>query len=154
MVASAQIAYPAKPQNENENPESEGQSSSSALSSKELGRKGEDAAERYLLARGYEVLERNWTCAFGEADIIAREQDGTLCFIEVKTRKSVEAGLPEESITREKQKRYERIALCYLMEYDDWEDNEPVRFDAIGICVTAPHRALLRHHRGCFNGIF
>lgn len=117
----------------------------------ELGRRGEDAAVRYLEARGYEILKRNWFCRFGEADIIARDEDGTLCFIEVKTRQSIEAGLPEESVTREKQSRYERIALCYMMVEDDWDDSDPVRFDAIGICVTQPHRALLRHHKGCFN---
>lgn len=81
-------------------------------------------------------------------------REGTLCFIEVKTRQSVEAGLPEEAITRSKQSRYERIALCYMMVTDDWDDNDSVRFDAIAICVTAPHRAMLRHHKGCFNECF
>ena len=120
-------------------------------SRQELGRKGEEAAVRYLKSRGYAIVKRNWFCRFGEADIIARDPEGTLCFIEVKTRQSVEAGLPEEAITRSKQSRYERIALCYMMVTDDWDDNDSVRFDAIAICVTAPHRAMLRHHKGCFN---
>lgn len=123
-------------------------------SRQELGKKGEEAAVRYLKSRGYEIIKRNWFCRFGEADIIARDPEGTLCFIEVKTRQSLEAGLPEEAITRNKQSRYERIALCYMMVTDDWDDNSSVRFDAIAICVTAPHRALLRHHRGCFNECF
>ena len=120
-------------------------------SRQELGRKGEEAAVRYLKSRGYAIVKRNWFCRFGEADIIARDPEGTLCFIEVKTRQSVEAGLPEEAITRSKQSRYERIALCYMMVTDDWDDNDSVRFDAIAICVTAPHRAMLRHHKGFFN---
>ena len=123
-------------------------------SRQELGRKGEEAAVRYLKSRGYAIVKRNWFCHFGEADIIARDPEGTLCFIEVKTRQSVEAGLPEEAITRSKQSRYERIALCYMMVTDDWDDNDSVRFDAIAICVTAPHRAMLRHHKGCFNECF
>lgn len=123
-------------------------------SRQELGRKGEEAAVRYLKSRHYTIIKRNWFCRFGEADIIARDPDGTLCFIEVKTRQSIETGLPEEAITRSKQSRYERIALCYMMVTDDWDDNESVRFDAIAICVTAPHRAMLRHHRGCFNECF
>lgn len=123
-------------------------------SRQELGRKGEEAAVRYLKSRGYAIVKRNWFCRFGEADIIARDPEGTLCFIEVKTRQSVEAGLPEEAITRSKQSRYERIALCYMMVTDDWDDNDSVRFDAIAICVTAPHRAVLRHHKGCFNECF
>ena len=123
-------------------------------SRQELGRKGEEAAVRYLKSRGYTIVKRNWFCRFGEADIIARDPEDTLCFIEVKTRQSLEAGLPEEAITRNKQSRYERIALCYMMVTDDWDDNSSVRFDAIAICVTAPHRALLRHHKGCFNECF
>ncbi len=117
----------------------------------ELGRKGEEAACRYLEAKGYDILERNWYCHFGEADIIARDPDGTFCFIEVKTRRSIEAGIPEEAITRDKRRRYERIALCYMMVCDDWDDNDSVRFDAIGICATGDHRALLRHHKSCFD---
>lgn len=117
----------------------------------ELGRRGEDAAVRYLVNNGFEILERNWTCPYGEADIIARDTDGTVCFIEVKTRLSVAAGFPEEAITAEKQQRYERIALSYMMGYQ-WDDGTSVRFDAIGLCVKeGGTRAMLRHHRGCFN---
>ncbi len=120
----------------------------------ELGKRGEEAAVRYLLAKGYEIIKRNWYCKFGEADIIARDIDGTVCFIEVKTRRSVEAGIPEEAITREKRRRYERIALCYMMVDDEWDDSIDVRFDAIGICATSAHRAMLRHHKSCFNASF
>lgn len=161
MNAAARMAYPEGNEDEIVQKEEEQKDAlpedaqeDEELSPKELGRKGEEAAARYLILRGYEIIERNWNCRFGEADIIARDPDGVLCFIEVKTRRGVNAGLPEEAITREKQARYERIALCFLMDFDDWEDNDPVRFDAIGICVSAPHRALLRHHRGCFNGCF
>lgn len=117
----------------------------------ELGKKGEDAAVAYLRARGFEILKRNWFCQYGEADIIARDEEDTLCFIEVKTRRSIEAGLPEEAITEDKRRRYEQIALCFMTSSDEWHDNDAVRFDAIGICVTGPHKALLRHHRNCFN---
>lgn len=123
------------------------------LSIQELGKRGEDAAVRYLKLNGYQILERNWMCKFGEADIIALDDDNVICFIEVKTRRSIEAGVPEEAVTRDKQRRYEKIALCYMMEAD-WEDGVSVRFDAIGICVTGNRRALLRHHKGCFDGLF
>ncbi len=117
----------------------------------ELGRRGEEAAARYLELHGYDILERNWVCKFGEADIIAQDpHDGAICFIEVKTRRNIDKGIPEEAITKKKQDKYERIALSYLMEAD-W-DELPVRFDAIGICATEANRALLRHHKACFNG--
>lgn len=121
------------------------------ITTKELGKRGEDAAVNYLVRRGFQILERNWTCRFGEADIIALDEDGVVCFIEVKTRRSVEAGLPEEAITKEKRRRYEKLALTYLMEAN-WNDDVDLRFDAIGICVTGDFQAILKYHRGCFDG--
>lgn len=49
----------------------------------ELGKRGEEAAACFLERREYEILDRNWKCIAGEADIVAL-QDDTLCFIEVK----------------------------------------------------------------------
>ncbi len=119
-------------------------------SRRELGRKGEDAAVRYLSAKGYCILHRNWRCRFGEADIIAQDPDGTVCFIEVKTRRSMDAGLPEEAVTATKRSRYEKIAMCYIVQ-EDIDDNTALRFDAIAICVADGRRAMLRHHRSCFD---
>lgn len=123
-----------------------------SLSNKELGARGEQAAMSYLRHRGFTILAHNWKCPFGEADIVALDNDtGAVCFIEVKTRRSLRAGLPEEAITRKKQSKYERIAMCFLAD-TPFADGTPVRFDAIGICVTGDDHALLRHHRGCFDG--
>ena len=123
------------------------------LTAQELGKRGEDAAVRYLKLNGYEIIERNWKCRFGEVDIIARDEDDVVCFIEVKTRRSIEAGIPEEAVTPDKQRRYEKIALSYMIGAE-WDDGVNVRFDTIGICVTGNRRALLRHHKGCFDGLF
>ena len=51
----------------------------------ELGRRGEEAAARFLEKRGFEILERNWTCSAGEADIIAQD-DLSLIHISEPTR--------------------------------------------------------------------
>ncbi|MGI6032534.1 MAG: YraN family protein [Coriobacteriales bacterium] len=124
----------------------------SELTTKELGQRGEEAAVRFLERRGFKILERNWVCHYGEADIIALDvEEEALVFIEVKTRRGIQAGLPEEAVTTAKQRRYERIAMSYLVE-SDWEEEVTIRFDVIGICATDENRALLRHHRGCFNG--
>ena len=138
---------------DDESPDTDTDDDIASMDTRTLGRKGEDAAVRYLEAQGYDILERNWRCRFGEADVIAMDSDGTLAFIEVKTRRSVTAGIPEASVTTEKQRRYEKIALSYLMN-SDFGDGLVVRFDCIGICVTANRRALLRHHKGCFDGLF
>ena len=115
-----------------------------------IGKRGEDAAVRYLMANGYDIVERNWRCRFGEVDIIARDDDA-LVFIEVKTRTSVEHGLPEEAVTPQKRARYEKMAALYLRDYEVVD--VPLRFDVIAILVTAPDRAILRHHANAFSQV-
>lgn len=117
---------------------------------KELGRRGEDAAALYLARRGYDILERNWTCFAGEADIVARDGE-TLVFVEVKTRSSVEKGFPAEAVDVPKRERYEKIALAYLAERDF--SDIPVRFDVVSIVVLAPDRAFIRHHINAFSAV-
>lgn len=114
----------------------------------ELGRRGEDAAARFLDRRGYEIVERNWRCAAGEADIIARDGDAVV-FVEVKTRSSCDCGLPAEAVDAEKRERYERIAALFLQGYDVVD--VPVRFDIVSIVVIGPDRAMIRHHINAFS---
>ena len=115
---------------------------------RKLGKRGEDAAARYLRFMGYEILERNWECPFGEADIIARHGD-TLVFVEVKTRKSIRKGFPAEAVTPKKRARYERIAACYLRTYGSLDI--PVRFDVIALLVVGPDRAMIKHYVNAFG---
>lgn len=121
---------------------------SDRLSPKELGRRGEAAAVRFLKRRGLDILETNWSCFAGEADIIALDE-GDLCFIEVKTRSQVEKGFPAEAVDARKRERYERIAACYLQTYGDAEAR--VRFDVISILVLSNHHAFLRYHVNAFG---
>ena len=115
---------------------------------RELGDRGEEAAARYLEHIGYEVLERNWKCPAGEADIIAR-QGHTVVFVEVKTRTGISKGFPEDAVDSEKRRRYEKIAAYYLSDYE--EINIPFRFDVIGILVIGEDRATIRHHVNAYG---
>mgnify|MGYP002564365002 FL=1 len=116
----------------------------------ELGKRGEEAATCFLQRREYEILDRNWKCIAGEADIVAL-QDDTLCFIEVKTRKDAQKGFPSEAVDMRKRSRYERIAACYLKDHD-YADVR-VRFDVIAILVLGEGRAFLRHHLNAFGSM-
>jgi putative endonuclease len=115
---------------------------------KELGRKGEEVACTYLASHGIGVLARNWRCRAGEADIIAVEDDD-IVFIEVKTRASLNGGLPEDSVTREKRAKYENIAMHYLAQ--GAHPSSRVRFDVISVVLIGDARAFLRHHRDAFS---
>ena len=77
-----------------------------------LGREGEERAKSYLVAQGYDILTCNYTCPWGEIDIIAREGD-CLCFIEIKTRSGEAFGIPAEAIDKRKQKRLINAARFY-----------------------------------------
>ena len=78
-----------------------------------LGDSGEGIARRYLEGRGYQIFELNYRCPFGEVDIVAQE-GGCLVFVEVRTRRSLQFGTPEESVSRAKQRKLITTALTYL----------------------------------------
>lgn len=115
---------------------------------KELGRRGEDAAARFLERRGYDIVARNWTCFAGEADIVARDRQAVV-FVEVKTRSGYAKGMPAEAVDAAKRDRYERIAAAFLAEHDVVD--VPVRFDVVSIVTVAPDRAMIRHHIDAFG---
>ena len=121
--------------------------SAEPVNAKELGRRGEQAAVRFLERKGYEILETNWECFAGEADIISIDEE-TLVFTEVKTRTSIEKGFPAEAVDAKKRERYEKIAACYLRGYDG--PSQRVRFDVISILVISEDRAFLRLHTNAF----
>lgn len=85
---------------------------------KSLGRWGESQAAAYLAEKGYEILGSNARTAYGEIDLIAR-QDSITVFVEVKTRSSTSFGLPEESITPRKQAHMLAAAQAYLQDHPE-----------------------------------
>lgn len=85
-----------------------------------LGRRGEELAAQELQRRGYEIVERNWRCPVGEADIVAR-RGREWAFVEVRTRRGEAFGTPEESITPQKRARMQAVAEQYMTEHSLWE---------------------------------
>ena len=63
-----------------------------------LGRTGERLAAEALISKGYHILERNFRCRQGEIDLVA-EDEQDLIFVEVKARRGVSFGLPEDALT-------------------------------------------------------
>ena len=102
-----------------------------------LGRRGEDLAHRYLRKQGFVIVARNYRSSSGdaEADLIAWEGD-TLVFIEVKSRDTADYGPPERAIGEEKHTHLLRIARAYARKSSTpWEK---IRFDVVGVVLTAP----------------
>ncbi len=113
-----------------------------------LGAKGEDVAVSFLSRRGFSIIERNWKCCAGEADIIA-EDDEAIHFIEVKTRMGEGHGFPAEAVDAKKRQRYETMAEIFLSSYDGFDTG--VTFDVISINVLPNEHALMKFHRNVLS---
>ena len=96
------------------------------------GKKGEKIAAFFLKKNGYRISEINFRCILGEIDIIARDK-GELVFIEVKTRKSIELGYPEQAVGIRKQKKMSQLALWYLQKKNITDTS--ARFDIVAITM-------------------
>ena len=79
---------------------------------KVLGRKGEKLVAEYLKKQGCKLLKKNFVTPFGEADLIVEDGE-EIAFVEVKTRTGDSYGLPKESVTKDKQRKYFMIAKFY-----------------------------------------
>jgi putative endonuclease len=101
-----------------------------SLFKKLLGKAGEDRAAAFLTKKGYRVLERNYRTSHGEIDLIALHE-GTIVFVEVKTRTSDAFGAPELAVTPHKQHRMVKTALGYI-KYRKLHQ-VPCRFDVVAI---------------------
>jgi putative endonuclease len=98
-----------------------------------LGVWGENLAQNYLLGAGYQVIDKNCRTPFGEIDLVVKN-DTTMVFVEVKTRLSMEFGLPEEGITSKKRSHMISAAEAYLQQHADWKGDW--RIDVIAIRKT------------------
>ena len=85
-------------------------------SRKELGAWGEEKAAQYLRRKGYKILDRNYSCRFGEIDLIACSR-GFVVFVEVKLRKSADFAEAREFVTAAKQRRILTSAQLWLAAY-------------------------------------
>ena len=89
---------------------------------------------QHLLAQGLALVERNYRVALGprargaEVDLIMRDRDGTLVFVEVRQRSGRDHGGAAASVSRGKQRKCILGAQYYLMNLREWP---PCRFDVV-----------------------
>lgn len=98
----------------------------------DLGASGEGLARKFLKKLGYSILFNNYRSYLGEIDIVARDKD-TICFIEVKTRSNRNFGLPQEAVTRRKQRQLTRLAAEFLKENN--LSGQSARFDVVSVIL-------------------
>ena len=112
----------------------------------DTGRKGEETAANYLLAKGYTILARNYRYRKAEIDLIVRK-DKLLVFVEVKTRSRRDYGYPEEAVSARKIQLFLRTAEEYIYR-TRWTSD--LRFDIIAI-QTDGHRHEVYHIEDAFH---
>ncbi|NRD22043.1 YraN family protein [Winogradskyella litoriviva] len=111
----------------------------------ELGALGEQLATDYLLAKGYEVVVRNFVFQKAEIDIIAKHNNTMIC-VEVKTRNSDFFGDPQEFVTPSKIKLLVKAMDAFITENDiDLE----TRFDIIAVLKNKTTESLT-HYEDAF----
>ena len=95
-----------------------------------LGRAGEIKAGEHLKNKGYTILKTNYKTHIGEIDLIA-EDNGTIVFVEVKTRSDERFGAPSEAVTYRKTQKYYKVAQEFLVR--EKKTDAPCRFDVVEI---------------------
>ena len=96
------------------------------------GKEGEKIAAAYLEKNGYRIVEINFRCPIGEIDIVAKDKND-IVFVEVKTRKSIALGYPEQAVGIRKQKKMSQLALWYMQKRKIADTN--ARFDVVAITL-------------------
>lgn len=110
-----------------------------------VGLYGEKLAVRHLELQGFAVLERRWRCRHGEIDIVAVD-DSCLVVVEVKTRRSLNAGSPEDAVTPAKLARLRLLTGLWLQQQEvSWRE---VRIDVVTVLLPPAGAARVQHLRG------
>ena len=115
---------------------------------KEIGKLGERLAADFLQKRGYEIIDKNFTCPVGEIDLVARD-NGTVVFIEVKSRSSNRFGLPIEAVDFHKRRKMVQVALFYMKKNN--LSGFGLRFDIVSVLINRQEeKALLNLTKNAF----
>ncbi len=116
-----------------------------------FGTRSERAAARFLQRLGYRILKRNYSCVYGELDLVALDGK-TLVFVEVRSTGSDDPNRAAASVDAVKQQRLTRLALHFLRERHLLE--YPARFDVLAISWPDGQREpTIVHHRQAFDAV-
>jgi putative endonuclease len=118
-----------------------------SLSPYQLGKLGEEIAQKYLRRKKYKIITKGFRWHRGEIDVIALNKE-TLVFVEVKARGPGSLGLPEESVNPKKQRQVRKIAEAYLV-LNKLED-VACRFDVISLVFDETGAYSISHIKEAF----
>ena len=113
-----------------------------------LGRWSERRCERFLKAKGLRTLTRNYRCKMGELDLVMVDADGSIVFVEVRSR--AEEGLvpPEATITATKRAHISQTARFFLAAHKI--EDRPLRFDVVTLILGRSGPPNIQHYPNAF----
>ena len=117
---------------------------------KKFGRWGEKYSEKFLKRKGLKLLARNFSSRDGEIDLIMIDRDGSVVFVEVKTRASEKFDSAESAIDSSKKNKLIKTAKFFCRKYEI--ENRALRFDAVIIVLGESAKPDLRHYENIFSG--
>lgn len=119
------------------------------MNKRELGETQEQRVADWMRQRGYTIVTNNFSCRFGEIDLIARK-DEYLVFVEVKYRSNLKFGAPCEAVDFRKQKKISNVAAYYLKRYG-YPADQSCRFDVVQV---SPDEIVLLENAFLYCGNF
>lgn len=96
----------------------------------DTGKQGELLALKFLKKKGYHILDTNYRTRYGEIDIIGKRKN-SLVFFEVRTKKNLSYGYPEESISAKKASHLRNAAYYYIRTHDNLPEFWRIDFIAV-----------------------
>jgi len=128
----------------------------------ETGRRGEDVACGFLIKNGFKILARNVRNKWGEIDVVAKDKDNAIVFIEVKTirQNSWQATrqfgnpkvfaefMPEDQMGSSKMRKFKRIAGFFANEHQElFDEDASWRLDFVGVIFDDSGAYAVRHYK-------
>lgn len=113
-----------------------------------LGRWGQKKAEKFLKRQRLRTLARNFAFSGGELDLVMGDRDGTIVFVEVKTRRD-ETFMPAVAAVNAKKRRHiTRTAKCFLKQFKI--SDRPLRFDIVTVILGKKGKPKIQHYPNAF----
>lgn len=97
----------------------------------DTGKNREKQAALFLEKQGFQVLQRNFRCRQGEVDIIGIHEN-CLVFVEVKYRSSSKAGMPEEAVGVQKQRKICQASDYFRLKHREYQTLQ-IRYDVVAM---------------------
>ena len=113
-----------------------------------LGRWSERRCERFLKGKGLRTLTRNYRCKMGELDLVMVDTDGSVVFVEVRSRAQEGLVPPEATITPTKRAHISRAARYFLAAHKI--EDRPLRFDVITLVLGRSGPPRIQHYPNAF----